>query len=162
FRSKFGSRNAALSYLASLLAAANSIYENDVSVRLTFSYVRLWSTTDPWTATDTAAALDELQSYWLAPAHNMDDIAGPHDMVHFISGKTVQGGMAYISAVCDHDYGFGVSQVFGSFDVSDPSATWDVVVVTHELGHNVGSVHTHCYNPPLDHCYNAEPGCYSG
>jgi cysteine-rich repeat protein len=161
-RAKFGSNAATLSYLASLLAASNVIYERDVSVRLLFSYVRLWSSADPWTATATDQALDEVQSYWLDPSHDMNAIAGEHDIVHFISGKSVEGGIAYVGTVCNPTYGFGVSQVFGSFDVSDPSGIWDVLVVTHEIGHNLGTPHTHCYNPPLDHCYNQEPGCYSG
>ena len=67
-RQKFASASATLDYLTALLAAANVIYERDVKVRLTFSYVRLWSTTDPWTATDTLDTLNEVQSYWLNTA----------------------------------------------------------------------------------------------
>ena len=79
-----------------------------------------------------------------------------------MSGKVVTGGIAYVDALCDPAFGYGVSTVYGAFDVLNPNDTWDVVVVTHELGHNFGSPHTHCYVPPLDHCYNQEAGCYSG
>src|SRR5262245_5995221 len=163
-RSKFASDQAALNYLASLLAAATAIYERDVSVRLRFSYIRLWdgSPADPWTATATSDALNEVRSYWNNPANDMNAIAGPHDLVHFISGKAVQGGIAYRDVLCNSAFGYGVSQVFGSFNLANPQQIWDVVVVTHELGHNFGSPHSHCYNPPLDHCYNAETGCYAG
>ena len=160
---KFGSDQGTLDYLASLAAADTAIYERDVSVRLRFSYIRLWATTaDPWSATSTSNQLNELQSYWTNPANNMNAIAGPHDLVHFVSGKAVQGGIAYIGSVCNAQYAFGVSQVFGSFDLSSPTNIWDVMVTTHEMGHNLGSPHTHCYSPPVDKCYNQETGCYSG
>jgi len=160
---KFGSDQGTLDYLASLAAAGTAIYERDVSVRLRFSYIRLWATTaDPWSASSTSSQLDEVQSYWTNPANNMNAIAGPHDLVHFVSGKAVQGGIAYIGSVCNAQYAFGVSQVFGSFDLSSPTNIWDVVVTTHEMGHNLGSPHTHCYSPPIDKCYNKETGCYSG
>jgi len=51
-----------------------------------------------------------------------------------------------------------VTQVYGSY----PLQMWDQYATAHETGHNAGSAHTHCYSPPIDHCYNAEPGCYAG
>ncbi|HJQ83796.1 MAG TPA: DUF4215 domain-containing protein [Candidatus Binatia bacterium] len=160
---KFHSDGATLDYLASLVAAGTAIYERDVAVRLRFSYIRLWATTsDPWTATSTSGQLDQVRSYWINPSNNMNAIAGSRDLVHFISGKSVSGGIAYVATVCNPTYGFGVSQVFGSFDLSSPSQIWDVLVTTHEMGHNLGTEHTHCYSPPVDKCYNAEAGCYSG
>jgi Metallo-peptidase family M12 len=164
FRAKFKDDASALDYLASLAAAASAIYERDVGVRLRFSYIRLWGATsvDPWSGTDPADTLTELRTYWNNAANGMAAIAGPRTIVHFISGKTVKGGIAYLNALCNTSYGYGVSQVDGSFDLSRPSQIWDVLVVTHELGHNFGSPHSHCYNPPLDECYNQEAGCYSG
>lgn len=163
-RQKFASDDEALVYLGELLAAASAIYERDVSVQLEFSYIRLWGAVpaDPWTATDTIDALDEVQQYWLDPGNDMDTIAGARDLVHFISGKDVSGGVAYVGALCDQAFGFGVSQVYGGFDLANPATVWDVLVFTHEVGHNFGSPHSHCYDPPVDRCYNVEPGCWDG
>ena len=163
-RAKFASDSAALGYLASLAAAATSIYERDVAVRLRFSYIRLWGAAppDPWSATAPGGALGEVRTYWNDPANKMDTTAGPRTVVHFVSGKSVQGGVAYLDVLCNASYGYGVSQVYGSFDLSQPSQIWDALVVTHELGHNFGTPHTHCYSPPLDKCYANEAGCYSG
>ena len=163
-RAKFASDSAALDYLASLAAAATSIYERDVAVRLRFSYIRLWGAAppDPWSATAPGGALGEVRTYWNDPANKMDTTAGPRTVVHFVSGKSVQGGVAYIDVLCNASYGYGVSQVYGSFDLSQPSQIWDALVFTHELGHNFGTPHTHCYSPPLDKCYASQAGCYSG
>src|SRR5947207_3001027 len=92
----------------------------------------------------------------------MDTTAGPRTVVHFVSGKSVQGGVAYVDVLCNASYGYGVSQVDGAFDLSQPSQIWDALVFSHELGHNFGSPHSHCYSPPIDRCYNQEAGCYSG
>jgi hypothetical protein len=156
-RAKFASDQEALDYLADLLAATTAIYERDVSVRLTFSYIRLWNSTDPWTASDTSGALDEFLSYW-----NAHMAAQPRDVAHMVSGKPVQGGIAYVDVLCNTSWAYGVSQVYGSFDLSSPNQIWDVEVFAHELGHNFGSPHTHCYSPPVDKCYNQEPGCWPG
>jgi hypothetical protein len=163
-RAKFPSDAAALEYVASLAAAATAIYERDVAVRLRVSYLRLWgaSAADPWTASSTGSALGELRSYWNNPANGMAAIAGPRTVVHFVSGKPVQGGVAYVNVLCNGTFGYAVSQVYGRFDLSSPYNIWDVMVFTHELGHNFGSPHSHCYSPPLDRCYNGEGGCYTG
>src|SRR2546428_6503977 len=107
-RAKFASDSAALGYLAALAAAATSIYERDLAVRPRFSYLRLWGAAppDPWTATDPSGTLGELRTYWNNPANNMDTIAGPRTVVHFVSGKSVQGGIAYLDVLCDASYGY--------------------------------------------------------
>src|SRR5262249_41031715 len=133
-RDKFTSDADTLSYIASLAAAATAIYERDVSVRLNVSYVRLWGDSPPdpcpppgpLTATDTSGALTELRDYWNAPANNMNTIAGPHTVVHLVSGKIVSGGIAYIDVLCSPSFAYGVSQVNGTFNLADPSQIWDV------------------------------------
>ena len=163
-RAKFASDAEALDYLASLVAATSAIYERDLGVRLRLSYVRLWGarSTDPWNAAGTKNALYELRQYWTDPANRMAEIAGPRALVHLVSGRKVHGGIAYLHGLCSASYGYGVSQVYGSFDLSTPSQVWDVLVFAHEIGHTFGSPHSHCYSPPLDRCWGQERGCYAG
>jgi len=163
-RNKFPSDQATLDYLGALFAAATTIYERDLNVRLQFPWVRIWApdVADPWTKTDPYDALQEVMQVWDNPFGNMYPISSANDLVHFISGKDVHGGITNVDRLCNNYYAFGVSQVYGAFDLADPSSLWDVMVVTHEMGHTFGSTHTHCYDPPLDHCWNIEPGCYSG
>lgn len=161
-RAKFASADATLEWLGTLLAAATMIYERDLGVRLAFGYVRLWEpeVPDPWTSGTTSGSLGELVTHWRNAANGLTGI--DRDVVHFISGKSVHGGIAYLDVLCSPYWAFGVSQVFGSFDLASPTNIWDVEVFTHELGHNFGSPHTHCYDPPLDNCYGSETNCYAG
>jgi len=166
-RALFPSPTAVLEYVADLVAATNVVFLRDVGVRLVISYVRVWDTTDPWAATEARDQLTELAEHWRNPANHMDEIAGPRDLVHLVSGKNSYTGIAWIDGVCDARYQFGVSQVLGSFDVTRPDQTWDVMLFAHEIGHGLGSPHTHCYAPPIDHCHNGEAStprftCYAG
>lgn len=81
--------------------------------------------------------------------------SGPHDVIHFLSGKKVRGGYSITSSVCNWD-GVSVTQVYGSFDLSNPDQIWDALAFTHETGHTLGTVHSHCYAPTLDQCFSGE------
>jgi uncharacterized repeat protein (TIGR01451 family) len=83
-----------------------------------------------------------------------------------LSGKQSSGssasGIGWLNALCSGSYGYTFSQVF---KFAGSTASNDVSLVAHELGHNFGSRHTHCYptaTTPIDTCYSGESGCYSG
>ena len=158
FLAYFATNAEALDYLTDLAANVSGIYDTDTNVRIKFSFIRLWNTPDPWSASDTVGMLDELKNYWTA-----NEGSTPRDITHFLSGKTgSKGGLAYLDVLCDTTFGYGVSKVYGEYDLMNPNDIWDVEVVSHEVGHNFGSPHTHCYMPPVDNCYNQEAGCYAG
>src|SRR5438874_1041236 len=144
--------------------ADSVIYERDLSVHLTVNLGQAWTTTDPYVATDTRTQLNEVGDWWHA---NRPKSSYPRTLVQYLSGKPVTGGIAWISVVCANDFSqsgghwggaYGVVQVNGAY----PASPWDLIASAHEMGHNFGSPHTHCFSPPIDMCYSGESGCYSG
>ncbi len=158
-----GNVTAMTSYVTTLMGANSAIYERDVAVHLTVNLVQAWATTDPYVSTSPRTQLDEVGDWWHA---NRPKSSYPRTIVHFLSGKPVTGGVAWLDVLCMNDFfqgghwggAYGVIQIFGNY----PASTWDLIGSAHEMGHNFGSPHTHCFEPPIDMCYGSEPGCYSG
>ncbi len=162
FYALFGNQADAIAYVGDLFAYSSSIYTREVDTSLYVSYLRLWTTgagSDPWNVTSgTANALFEFRDYWNA---NMGGTQ--RTLAHLLSGKRLGGGVAYRDVLCNPSFGYGVSaSLNGDFDINSPTIVWDLNVVTHEIGHNFGSQHSHCYRGTLgqsasiDHCYGGE------
>ena len=159
---KFGnSTTAATTYIASLVGAMTVMYERDLHVRLLqgTTFLRVSAATDPYTQPSTGGAggaqLSEFSDYWRITYPNVS-----RAVAVMLSGKGAANsasGIAWVSGLCNTSYGYSFSQVF-----LQSYLTGDASVVGHEIGHNFGSPHTHCYTPPVDNCFNQESGCYSG
>jgi hypothetical protein len=166
-----GDINAMTAYLLSLFAQFNLIYERDLSFHLTVSEVHAWTVADPWTGPTTIDQLQQLGTWY----HTNRPLGTfPRTIVHLTSGVAVAGGVAWRPALCAADFevappgsgiwggAYGISQIFADY----PAQNWDLIVTTHEVGHNSGTKHTHCYVPPIDMCYSGEVSggtpCYSG
>lgn len=158
FRTRLGGTTQAQNYIATIVGALNDIYNRDVSMKLNASYVRIWTTDDPWSSTSTSAQLDQFVTYWV---QNMGSVQ--RDLAHLVSTRSLGGGIAYLNATCSTGFGYGVSaNLAGSFPyplVNHSGNNWDINVVAHELGHNFGTGHTHesgWYNPVIDGCGNGD------
>lgn len=140
----------------------------------------------------TMHALLELGDRW----HLTPPTANKRSAVALISGKNYGGGIAWVNTLCGSDIAYqghwgGAYSFNGGIDppndlsvpnpdgnvnyVAPSSNYWPLLQVTHELGHNVGSSHSHCialtaqqktqYSVTrnyVDECYNAEGGCFTG
>jgi hypothetical protein len=153
-------------YLLSLFAQFNLIYERDLSFHLTVIEVHAWTVADPWNGPDTFSQLFALSGWYHA---NRPLGTFPRATVQLTSGidPPAGGGLAFSPALCvdDADVGggmwagaYGVSQIYADY----PATNYDLIITTHEIGHNAGSPHTHCYDPPIDTCYSGEQDCYEG
>lgn len=163
---KFGNdTTAATNYLANLIARMNVMYERDLLIRLVqgFTLLRPSTTPDPYTAgTSTLDGLNEFANHWRGGCNGACSGVS-RALAMMLSGKASSNfsaaGVAWLDVLCNTSYGYSFSQVFKF--AADTSAN-DGKLVGHELGHNFGSPHTHCYSPAVDTCYASEGGCYSG
>jgi len=153
-----GNTTAAASYATTLMAASSSIYDRDVNMTLAISYLRTYATNnDPYSGSDIIDFLDRVQDEFNTGAEaNID-----RTNVHGLSARGLGGGVAYFPSTCDDFWSIGVSANLDGFfpnPLQDNSHNnWDIMVVSHEFGHNFGTGHTHdSYTPEIDGCGNGD------
>ena len=163
YSTKFaGNLTAATAYIMTVLGTVNLVYERDVEATLRYTFVNLWTdVNDPYTEPTTSGELSEFRAYWIA---NNGAISA--SIRHMISGRGLGGGIAFLDAVCSN--GYGVSAIDAVYSYPTTTTTWDVNVIAHEIGHNMGSPHTHSCTwvgegrwpaGTLDSCVAPEGGC---
>lgn len=147
FTSMFPDAQACIDYVIALYGANSYILGRDCSTNLKLNYLRLFETPDD--LYNEADPLGPFRDEWTA---NQTEVA--RDLAQLLTGRRnlPYGGVAWLNAACQN-YGYSVSgYMIGSF--ADATATnpgnWDVIVSTHEIGHNIGTLHTHDYG--IDTC----------
>ena len=152
--------SAAADYVADLIAAMNVMYSRDLDVTLIQGTTYLRTGSDPYSANSGSSAssseLNEFGNYWKSNYGSSQ-----RTLAAMLSGKSpssnLASGIAWVGGLCSTTYGYSFSKVFKINYLSG-----DAKLVGHEIGHNFGSPHTHCYSPAIDQCYGYEGGCYSG
>lgn len=161
FHNLFDDTDEAVAYVGDLFAAISAIYERDLGTVIRLSHLSLWPDgieSDPWDEHSTMNGLNEFMSEWRATQGGVS-----RTVAHFLSGKRTGGGVAYVGVLCSGYYGYGFTgSINGRFSTTNSGLFWDIMGTSHELGHNFGSGHTHCYSPPVDHCYASQSNCYAG
>ncbi len=149
----------ATEYAEAVIAAVNIIYKRDLGAVLKIANWTLWETTDPYTSTSADKLLGQFRQYWVTNNTNR-----PRTIAHLLSGINDLGGIAYLESLCDTNYGYSVSGVTSKATYPAAGYVWDTDVVAHEIGHNIGSPHTHScsWQPAIDSCYKSEGGCFTG
>ncbi len=150
--------DAATEYAEAVVAAVSDIYKRDVGASISITSWKLWTSDDPYTGTTASTILGQVRNYWKSNNASVD-----RSVVQVLSGINGIGGVAYIDGLCDKNNGYSVAGLNSTYTYPRTSYAWDTDVVAHELGHNVGSPHTHSctWNPPIDSCYTAEGSCFS-
>lgn len=139
-----------------IFGGVKELYARD-GIKVQLGEIFIWTTIDPY------ASLQGSQPILYEFAANR--ATNPWRFKHILNNKSF-GGIAYISSGIT--FAFAYSGI-GGWQTSSSSTvyTWPLYVFSHEMGHNLGSRHTHngCWTDfrtntligRLDSCYSCEP-----
>ncbi|OSZ79498.1 hypothetical protein CAP35_14975 [Chitinophagaceae bacterium IBVUCB1] len=133
-----GSVSATETYMLGLFNQMQALYRNEgIAIELKSLYV--WTVADGYRDNNAYNALIDFQNKWNAVSDTFDG-----DIAHLITMDTIaNGGIAYVDILCKKNQAYAYSPINATVVQPIPTYSWDVLVLTHETGHNLGSNHTH-------------------
>lgn len=151
-----GSVEASYNFMAGIFNVVATLYQNEeITTKISEMYV--WTTEDPYDVASSGEALELFRN-------TRRSFNG--DLGHLVSrGAPKTGGIAWVNALCTN-YNYAYSYIYNYYN-DLPSYSWTVNVIAHEMGHNLGSPHTHACtwngnNTAIDGCgpaIGANEGC---
>jgi len=150
-----GSVTNTVNYITAFFNQSATLYSND-GVAVSLSQVFVWDTPSPYTSTSSSGLLSQFQSF-------RNSFNG--DLGHLVALRGGGGIAAGFNAFCNSNTDArqcfsGINPTFSNV----PTYSWTVEVFTHEMGHLMGSRHTHACvwngnNTAIDGCSTTEGGC---
>jgi trimeric autotransporter adhesin len=138
FVAKGGTIQATVDYITGIFNQVSTLYRNE-SIDMVVSQIKVWDTVDPY------ASMTSTSSIVSAFRNNLNGVFNG-DIAHFVSGRlsTLGGGIAYTipAGICNKIDMCCVSAIQTTYQTI-PTYSWTVNVITHEMGHLLGSRHTH-------------------
>ncbi len=160
---RFGNNpQAVTNYITGLFNNINTVYKRE-DIQISLAEIFIHTSPDGFPNTSSSLALDHFR-------RNYQNYSGD---IHLClsgvlrNGRAALGGIAYINALCVKSYSYAyvnVNTVFQQY----PQYSFDVYATAHELGHILGSRHTHACvwgpnkNQALDNCAKVEGSCLAG
>lgn len=141
-----------LDWLTAIHNNISTLYAND-DINISLHAVKIWTSQDPYVNDFTTNLYDFRE--------NTPDFDG--DLAHLVTSRPGdKTSVAFLNALCTSaDYAF--SNVDMNYpDV--PTYSWTIHAMTHEMGHSLGSPHTHAClwngdDTAIDGCYTIEGSC---
>ena len=137
------------------------------NIEVKVSEVFIWDSPDPY------RNISLLSDLLAAFGQNVQNDFQGHT-AQLLVGRTVGGGLAHLDKLCsiyssqDHSGPYSVAGNINTSDVHSPNYDFSTFVSAHEIGHVIGSPHSHACvwgpngNQALDDCFATEGGCPKG
>ncbi|MCB0624039.1 MAG: hypothetical protein KDC43_09050, partial [Saprospiraceae bacterium] len=127
-----GSVQGVINHMTGLFNIVSALYQNE-SIDVDISEIFVWDTPDAFATSSTSSALNSFQN--IRTSYN-------GDIAHLVSrGAPTGGGVAWVDVLCTN-FGYAYSYIGSNYNPL-PTYSWSANVLTHEMGHNLGSRHTH-------------------
>jgi len=156
-----------VTFLTGVFAQCYALYAND-GIAARTSSMFIWTEPDPYTGTNTSVKLNQFRAN--TPQNGFDG-----DLGHLVEVQNIGGQAAGFSGICasNTDDSLCVSGFSGTNFNDIPTYSFNVYIIAHEMGHLMGSRHTHACvwngdNTAIDGCAGftegscALPGLPSG
>jgi hypothetical protein len=143
----------ATNYITGLFNQSIVLYTNE-SVNMMINQIYAWTTNSPYTGSSSSQMLTSFQN-------NTGEFNG--NVAILVSYQT-SVGIAVLDGLCQTNPDWRKSfAAIGSTYANVPTYSWSVMVVTHEMGHVIGSKHTHACawngnNTAIDGCAGSSEG----
>ena len=128
-----GSTQAAVQYITALFNQVATLYANE-QINMTVSEIYVWNTPSSYTSNSSGQMLTDFQT--VRTSFN-------GDIAQLVSYQA-SGGIAVVDGLC-HSFTLAKMSYAGIHSTFQqvPTYSWSVMVMAHELGHLLGSQHTH-------------------
>jgi len=140
-----------VAFLTGVFAQCYALYANDgITARTSSMFV--WTEIDPYTGTNTSTKLNQFRA-------NMPQNGFDGDLGHLVEVQNIGGQASGFSGLCaaNTDDSLCVSGFLGTSFNNIPTYSFNVYIIAHEMGHLMGSRHTHACvwngnNTAIDGC----------
>lgn len=170
YTKKGSSTTTVTNFLTALFNNQATVYRNE-GIPIVLRYVQVNTASDVYMSITSSQSIRFLKKFGWSTKNVMHGC----DLALLLSTRYgSMGGVAWLKALCssyasDSSGPYGFANISNSSVTNFPSYSWNLMVLSHEMGHIVGSPHTHrcCWNPSgtgntvIDACYTIEGSCAS-
>ncbi len=160
YQQNFFSEELTVNWLTNLFNSVQTLYDND-GINISLKSFFIWTSPDPYFGEDS-------EDYLIQFLENYEFETFDGDLGQLLAEDAGGlGGLAPLNGVCQAPINGSYVDVNDTFLQEIPLYSWSVQASAHEVGHQLGSPHTHACawngnNTAIDGCFETEGSCNPG